>query len=239
MTLEHFDEGRFPAALNMALDLLLLENYPRPEFIRLRHYAWLPDCFTFGYSQKEEWIRAQCPKGASLARRPTGGGLVDHRNDWTFAFVLPACHPMHHAPAIDVYRQVHQAIADSMCSLGRPACLQPVEEERPTLPGMPRRVRGLCFAGAEPCDVIDPQSRLKIAGAAMKRNRCGVLLQGSIDRLVAGELDWAAFKAFFVSGLQLRFAADSLEEPAPPVYTDGLAQETAAMMTNDAWLNRR
>ncbi|MBN1403472.1 MAG: hypothetical protein JW942_03265 [Opitutales bacterium] len=238
MILEHFDEGPASAVMNMALDLLLLESYPAVDALRLRHYGWTPDCFSFGYSQKEEWIRAQCPQGAELARRPTGGGLVDHRNDWTFAFVLPASHPMHHAPAIDVYRAVHQAIADAMTALGRPACLQPEEDETPSA-GMPKRVRGLCFAGAEPCDVIDPKSRVKIAGAAMKRNKCGVLLQGSIDRLVTGALDWAAFRELFIQGLQTSFGAWESRAVPSPSYDKAQVLETAQMMSQDKWLRRR
>jgi lipoate-protein ligase A len=239
MILEHFDEGRFRAAENMARDLSLLEDYPRPDALRLRHYAWEPDCFTFGYSQKFEWIRAQCPEGAQLARRPTGGGLVDHRSDWTFALAISAEHPFHHAPAIDVYRYVHEAIAKAFMALGRPATLQPEEAPSPALPGMPKRVRGLCFAGAEPCDVIDPAKRVKIAGAAMKRNRCGVLLQGSIDRLVAGEVDWTAFRALFVRNLSTRFGVTGVAEvEAPPYPADALAA-TMAKLASDTWLKRR
>ena len=240
MILEHFDEGRSCAAGNMARDLLLLEDYPRPDALRLRHYAWEPDCFTFGYSQKFEWIRAQCPEGAQLARRPTGGGLVDHRHDWTFALAIPATHPFHHAPAIDVYRFVHEAIALAFEALGRPATLQPEETTPgPALPGMPKRVRGLCFAGAEPCDVIDPASRVKIAGAAMKRNRNGVLLQGSIDKLVAGELDWTAFRARFVRNLAVRFGVTGVAEVEPPPYPADALAATVKRLSADTWLMRR
>jgi len=239
MILEHFDEGRFCAPENMGRDLLLLENYPHPDALRLRHYAWAPNCFTFGYSQKFEWIHAQCPGGAQLARRPTGGGLVDHRQDWTFAFVIPASHPFHHAPAIDVYRFVHEAIAQAFVSLERPATLQPTEDEAPALPGMPKRVRGLCFAGAEPCDVIDPATRIKIAGAAMKRNRNGVLLQGSIDKLVTGNMDWAAFEKRFLRNLATRFGATTCNEVSASSIPEKLLTDTLENLSSDSWLKRR
>jgi lipoate-protein ligase A len=239
MTFEHFDEDRFPAVENMARDLLLLESYPRPATLRLRHYSWEPECFTFGYSQVFEWIKGQAIHGAQLARRPTGGGLVDHRNDWTFALAIPPEHPFHRAPALDVYRSVHEAVAEAMTACGRPATLQPPEPELPQLPGMPKRVHGLCFAGAETFDVIDPVSRKKLAGAAMKRNRDGLLMQGSIDRWMTGKLDWTAFRAQFVRNLATRFEASESVVVEPPVYAPELLKSAIEKIGSDHWNRRR
>jgi lipoyl(octanoyl) transferase len=236
MTLEHFDEDRFSAVENMARDLLLLEAYPRPETLRLRHYSWEPGCFTFGYSQVFAWIQGQAIRDAQLARRPTGGGLVDHRNDWTFALAIPPEHPYHRAPALDVYRSVHEAIAEALTSVGKTATLQPLE---PELPGMPKKVRGLCFAGAETFDVIDPVSRKKLAGAAMKRNHDGLLMQGSIDRLMTGKIDWMAFRAQFIRNLSARFEATETAAVEPPVYAPELLAETVAKIGTDHWNRRR
>jgi lipoyl(octanoyl) transferase len=240
MKLEHFDEGRFPATENMARDLVMLENYPRADVLRFRHYGWEPDCFSFGYSQPYEWIKGQAVRGAQLARRPTGGGLVDHRNDWTYAFVIPPTHPFHHAPALDVYRFVHEAIAEAMSHLGRPASLQPEKTpEAPTLPGMPQRVRGLCFAGAETYDVIDPKTRIKLAGAAMKRNHEGLLMQGSIDRLTTGDIDWTAFRACFIHNLAVRFGATEMQAVDAPVYPAEVLKSAIEKLSSDHWNKRR
>jgi lipoyl(octanoyl) transferase len=240
MQLEHFDEGRFSAVENMARDLLLLEAYPHRDALRLRHYKWEPDCFSFGYSQIYDWIAGQAVRGAQLARRPTGGGLVDHRSDWTYAIAIPPEHPFYRAPAIDVYRYVHEAIAQALEAVGRPATLQPEEDDHaPLIPGLPHRVRGLCFAGAEPCDVIDPVSRKKIAGAAMKRNHTGLLMQGSIDRLVAGEVDWTAFREHFVRNLAVRFGATNVDAVEPPTYPKEILAEAIAKLGSDHWNRRR
>ena len=239
MILEHFDEGRFSAVENMALDLLMLEAYPRPEALRLRNYSWEPDCFTFGYSQHYDWIALQTVRGAQLARRPTGGGLVDHRHDWTFALVIPVQHPFYHAPALDVYRDVHNAVAKALEAVGRPATLQPEAIAIPTLPGQPKRVRGLCFAGAEVGDVIAPETRAKICGAAMKRNHSGLLMQGSIDRKVAGELDWKAFREHFVGNLTATLAASEATAVKPPSYDAKLLTETIAKIGSELWNKRR
>ena len=75
------------AAENMATDFLLLKRYPadRTSHARFRHYGWHRPAFTFGYSQKIAYVRSQLPTDITpeLCRRPTGGGVVDHRNDWT------------------------------------------------------------------------------------------------------------------------------------------------------------
>ena len=239
MTFEHFDEDRFSAVENMARDLLLLETYPRPAALRLRHYSWEPDCFTFGYSQVFEWIQGQAIRGAQLARRPTGGGLVDHRNDWTFALAIPPEHAFHRTPALDVYRYVHEAIAEAMTAVGKPATLQPHEPEPPQLPGMPRRVRGLCFAGAETFDVIDPVSRKKLAGAAMKRNHDGLLMQGSIDRIMTRKIDSTAFREHFIRNLAARFGVTESVAVEPPVYAPELLKSAIEKIGSDHWNRRR
>lgn len=239
MRLEHFDEGRASACANMARDLAMLEIYPRREALRLRHYDWEPDCFSFGYSQPYEWIAGQAVRGAQLARRPTGGGLVDHRNDWTYAFVIPPEHPFHHTSALTVYRLVHEAIALALADAGRPAALQPEAPKDSTLlPGTSKQVRGVCFAGAETFDVIDPSTKLKLAGAAMKRNHEGLLIQGSIDRLMTGAIDWNVFRTNLVRNLAIRFGATEVapvEAPAYPAETFGPILER---LSSDRW-NRR
>src|SRR5690606_26855586 len=76
------------AAANMATDFLLLQRYPASGHARFRHYGWHRPAVTFGYSQKFAWVRDQLRTlhdndsdvaSVELCRRPTGGGLVDHR----------------------------------------------------------------------------------------------------------------------------------------------------------------
>ena len=84
------------AAENMAVDFLLLQRYPAADAARFRSYGWHRPAFTFGYSQALDFVRTQLPAGETpdLCRRPTGGGVVDHREDWTYALVIPRGHPL-------------------------------------------------------------------------------------------------------------------------------------------------
>ena len=96
MTLETLPVRTAGAAENMAADFLLLRRHPRPAVARFRHYGWRAPAFTFGYSQRIAFVREQLAAAVAgevrppeLCRRPTGGGVVDHRDDWTYALVIP------------------------------------------------------------------------------------------------------------------------------------------------------
>ncbi|MES1194998.1 MAG: lipoate--protein ligase family protein, partial [Opitutus sp.] len=124
------------AAENMALDFLLLQRYPEPAAPRFRHYEWRGPAFTFGFSQKIAFVRSNLPGGETfdLCRRPTGGGIVDHRNDWTYTLVLPRGHALYDERAAHSYRIVHECLAQALVALGQPAAVkmqcEPCEVER-------------------------------------------------------------------------------------------------------------
>ncbi len=182
------------AAENMALDFLLLQRYPHAEAPRLRHYGWRAPSFTFGYSQKIAFVREQLPSFAEprageprgehfdLCRRPTGGGVVDHRDDWTFSLVIPRGHPLEDVRATQSYREVHECLAAALQRQGVAAATkQQADPPHPAGPLGP----GVCFQRAELYDVIHAPSGNKIAGAAQKRNKHGLLFQGSLWRPAA------------------------------------------------------
>ncbi|MDB6127937.1 MAG: biotin/lipoate protein ligase, partial [Verrucomicrobia bacterium] len=114
------------AAENMALDFLLLQRYPRGLAPRFRHYGWHRPAFTFGYSQKIGFVRASLPPEERLdvCRRPTGGGIVDHRDDWTYSLVIPRGHPLEDLRATQSYREVHECLATALRAQGVPAVTQ-------------------------------------------------------------------------------------------------------------------
>ena len=116
MVLEVLPTRTGGAAENMALDFLLLQRYPRADVPRFRHYGWRSPAITFGYSQKIGFVRAQLPAGEhfDLCRRPTGGGVVDHRDDWTFSLVIPRGHPLEDVRATQSYREVHECLAAAL-----------------------------------------------------------------------------------------------------------------------------
>ena len=232
MILEVLPDRTGGAAENMATDFLLLQRYPREGVLRYRHYGWRLPSFTFGYSQKISFVRSQLPSGEviDLCRRPTGGGIVDHRDDWTFCLVIPRGHPLEEVSATQSYRAIHEALAAALEAAGVPVLLKPVAE--PPADGEPGGPAGVCFARAEIFDVVNAATGEKIAGGAQKRNKRGLLFQGSIWRPAAGaSVDWEQFADDFVGHLAAVLQAEAVPTPWPDFNeqeSEGLVEQYSA-----------
>jgi len=153
----------------MAMDESLLEAMPRLQKPVLRFYGWTDGAASFGYFQKfSEIERATLLR--PLIRRPTGGGLVPHDADWTYSLAFPTNHEWYATSAIESYRRVHEWIAAAFAELKIATELAPCC--RKSAPGQ-------CFVGYEKFDVL--WQGKKIAGAAQRRNKLGLLIQGSVQ----------------------------------------------------------
>jgi len=161
--------GAGGAAHNMALDEALLENVMAIGRPVLRFYGWTESAATFGYFQKYADI-AQWTLLRPLIRRPTGGGLVPHDADWTYSLAFSPLAPWYALSAVESYRRIHEWIQTAFAKMGIATTLAPCC--RKALPGQ-------CFAGHEKFDVLWHDR--KIAGAAQRRNRHGLLIQGSVQ----------------------------------------------------------
>ena len=213
------------AAENMAIDFLLLQRYPATA-PRFRHYDWRGPAFTFGFSQKIAFVRENLPTGEplDLCRRPTGGGIVDHRNDWTYTLVLPRPHPLYDERAPHSYRIVHECLASALSSLSQPAELNALSEPQASCatatPEPTGAIPGVCFQRAELYDVVNKDTGRKIAGAAQKRNKHGLLFQGSIEKSSVDSLDWDDFQNRFTSALGKALNVGPAATPWPDLNED-------------------
>lgn len=174
------ESGPGDAAFNMAMDEALLEAVPRLQEPVLRFYGWVERAASFGYFQKFfEVERATLLR--PLVRRPTGGGLVPHDADWTYSLVFPRNHEWCSLSAVESYRRAHEWIQAAFARLGitteLAACCRKSEP-------------GQCFAGYEKFDLL--WQGKKIAGAAQRRNKFGLLVQGSVQPPAVGmkREDW-------------------------------------------------
>ena len=164
-----FNSGKCDAPFNMALDEALLENISRLGQPVLRFYGWTEPAATFGYFQKFSEV-AVATTLRPLIRRPTGGGLVPHDADWTYSFIVPPGHEWHSLKAEESYRRIHDWLRLAFAELN-------VETE--LAPCCKKSLPGQCFVGHEKFDLL--WHGKKIAGAAQRRNKSGLLIQGSVQ----------------------------------------------------------
>jgi lipoate-protein ligase A len=161
------------AAMNMAVDEALLECAAKPL---IRFYQWNHPALSFGYSGKFEEVADQ---ERDIVRRWTGGGIVFHGQDLTYSIVIPANHTAFRLSSMSIYEKVHEAIRSALGTTV--AALYEREREKDSAIAERRHDEGFCFANPVPADVL--LNGQKIAGAAQRRTRLGLLQQGSIQNI--------------------------------------------------------
>ena len=161
--------GAGNAAFNMAMDEALVESATAFASPVLRFYAWTEPAASFGYFQHYSDV-ARLTQLRPLVRRPTGGGIVPHDRDWTYSVVFPPAHPWYALTAIESYRQIHEWIQRAFARLNLSTELANASRKAEA---------GQCFVGHEKFDLL--WHGQKIAGAAQRRTKHGLLIQGSIQ----------------------------------------------------------
>jgi lipoyl(octanoyl) transferase len=202
------------AALNMATDEALLETAVVPS---IRFYEWDQPALSFGYFGKFEDVASY---RRDTVRRWTGGGIVFHGEDLTYSLVIPASTPAFEESSMSIYQKVHRALAAALAANGHVSEL--ATDAAP-------KISESCFANPVRADVLS--NGRKIAGAAQRRTRRGLLQQGSIQN------------AEFGSRLTDLFAKALCRERYWKEFDAALivrAQEIAAQKYGtSAWLRRR
>ena len=153
------------AAVNMAIDEALLETASAPI---IRFYGWQRPSLSFGYFGRFADV-AQEQAQRDIVRRWTGGGIVYHGSDLTYSIILPAAVASRFRSSRNVYAEVHGAIVHALAAESSVALASSAAP----------KVSEACFANAVESDVIS--NGKKIAGAAQRRTRAGLLHQGSIQ----------------------------------------------------------
>jgi lipoyl(octanoyl) transferase len=212
------------AAMNMAIDQALLESAAAPS---IRFYRWESPALSFGYFRRFADVADRASE-RDLVRRWTGGGLVFHGEDLTYSVVIPADNPVFAESPLSIYENVHRALRKALVANGQSAELAAVAG---VVDAGTENVDLCynCFANPVRADVtIDGR---KVAGAAQRRTRAGLLQQGSVQYVDL----W--------NGLAERFAQElsancSEREIADDVLKRG-AELAEQKYGTDAWLRRR
>jgi lipoate-protein ligase A len=163
--------------MNMAIDEALLETTKVPS---IRFYRWQSPALSFGYFGKFTDV-ANYAAERDLVRRWTGGGVVFHGEDLTYAIVIPPSDPVFSESSRSIYAAIHAALRDALVANGEPAELSAAVVDA----GAAIIDRGYsCFANPVRADVM--LNGRKVAGAAQRRTRRGLLHQGSIQYVDLG-----------------------------------------------------
>lgn len=172
-----------PAALNMAIDEALLQTAKVPS---IRFYRWQSPALSFGYFGRFADV-AGYESERDLVRRWTGGGIVLHGEDLTYSITIPANDAAFAEPSISIYEKTHSALADVLNGISKRAVVAGgVDPGRGNIAMRAAVSAGNynCFANPVHADVmIDGR---KVAGAAQRRTRRGLLQQGSIQGIELG-----------------------------------------------------
>jgi len=221
-------------AINMATDFWLFQQKDLIDPV-FRHYGWIKNEITFGYGQNWNWVKKQNQvKGLQITRRPTGGGIVQHGRDWTYTLILPHKHASSRVPALDFYEAIHLSIGNALLAQKFPTTLMPCPVQKEKQKGIP----GDCFLEPVGKDLMNKSGSKKIAGAAMKRTKKGILIQGTIDISMFSNLDLDRFYKFFVKEIEnLLFEKTQIERW--PVEFDHEHKFYVKQFASSTWLENR
>ncbi len=226
--LEVYHDGRpRSAAMNMAIDESLLESAKVPS---LRFYRWDHAALSFGYFGRYAAV-APHQSERDLVRRWTGGGVVLHGDDLTYSLVIPAHDSSFANSSMSIYAAIHEGIRCALVASGKRAELATVAGVVDTGTAVSDRGynAGHCFANPVRADVL--VNGQKVAGAAQRRTRAGLLQQGSIQQVALTEDFGDKFAAHMTENCKRRKLGAILIDRA-----DQIAKEKYG---TTAWLHRR
>jgi lipoate-protein ligase A len=244
--LEVVNDAEFrSAAMNMAIDEALLES---AKVSSIRFYRWNSPGLSFGYFGKFSDVASYATQ-YDVVRRWTGGGIVFHGQDLTYSIVIPANDRVFDESPMSIYERIHRMLRDALVALGQRAEVA-VGGDRGTESNNAGH-NGHCFAKPVHADVL--VDGVKVAGAAQRRTRTGLLQQGSIqlaagrvcpirhrtdssDRRTGGDVD-------LPKGFETRFARELSGNCAAQRIDNGILNRAREIATRkygtDKWLRRR
>lgn len=222
-------DGEHSPFLNMGYDEALLLNASELNKPILRFYGWDRPSISFGYVQKFASVKRE---GYTHVRRPTGGGVVFHDHDLTYTVVIPRNHRFCGVDRLTSYNLINNAVCGGLEACKLQAALSSDEISKSV-----DRNSMVCFQHPTRYDVIAADR--KVAGAAQRRTRDGILHQGSINLEGVAELDRSSLTEAiihaFTESLSVTFTPFT-----PSSFINKTAEKRAAeTYCTPGWLNRR
>ena len=217
-------------SLNMAIDEQCFNECDKLQGPLVRFYRWNRPAISIGYFQKYSLIPRS---GYSIVRRPTGGGIVFHGKDVTYSILSPSSYWLYQITRRESYLVISEVILKSLLRIGLRGNLS----ENDVKLSHSNRSRQICFNNPAKFDVL--VDRKKVAGAAQKRNRFGLLHQGSINLSPFPNIDREQLENHLITEFQILFASKmSSYKPCSEFFHSAGNLSNKKYCTSD-WNSRR
>jgi lipoate-protein ligase A len=179
--MKRIDSSKNLAERHMQLDAALLSSVEEPT-LHLYDFHSQP-AITYGYFvDPAKWLKNG---GGDTARRPTGGGLIFHEEDFSFTLALPASHKIASLATLERYQLINGGALEALLSL-----FPEHQIELEPAPSSEERFAELCMAHATQYDLMCGGK--KVGGAAQRKTKSGFIHQCSIFLL---EPPWEKIEA--------------------------------------------
>ena len=217
---------------NMALDEQVVRL--RPQAVTLRFYHWTAaPAVTFGYAQFIQEVRKAIQQrhfSGAYARRPTGGGVVFHRDDLTFSLVFPS-----QAAPTEIYRQLHAAVLEQLRENG--LMVRVFDATLPASVYAPSQAGGAtaCFVRPVQNDLLADDGQ-KILGGAIRRFANTILYQGSLQ--MPGARENPLFKRSVIEAVRRFLAVDLRPAACGADRLAGVRQLAVDKYSSLAWTEK-
>lgn len=222
----------FEVYAQMALDDILVQEESLKTEDLCRFFNWRGGpCATFGYAQFYQSCKAQFEALGitEYTRRPTGGGIVLHKDDLTFSLIF------NYGGALNVrqiYDKLHGLIREGFERGGIKFDSYGAHSDyRPA----PNGVSASCFTNPVGGDLM--AGGQKILGGAMRRYGDRILYQGSLQYKGArgnGEFEGIIARAFsdFLGGAELK------KEDISPAIIQRAERLAAERYRAETWIGK-
>lgn len=189
------DDPPMIGADNMAADEAALEAQRAADAIPVvRVFRWASPALSFGRLQDahEAANQSMLQGCGAMVRRPTGGGMVVHRDDLSFSVAWRRGHPSFPDCVKTVYRAIHDVVRAGLAARG----LETAFHDGTARAGL------FCFQAPAEGDLL--WNGKKILGGALRVTSWGRLYQGDLltgllglERDAAARMIAAAFEGRF------------------------------------------
>lgn len=177
----------------MQKDVFLLDNLKNEPILHL--YSWRNPSLTYGYFidiQKFMDINKAKVKNLSLAKRPTGGGIVFHLWDLAFSFLMPESNKNFFINPLENYKFVNSIVLEATAKFLQTSSFLLEKEELSNNDdklNVNEKEIPLNFCMAKPTKYDVIHLGKKIVGAAQRKKKNGYLHQGTIS-LIAPDIEF-------------------------------------------------